>query len=82
VDEVALFNRQLGAAEITAQYAAATGSDAPGTILGQSPAGYWRLKDPATAAVITAVNQGSAGAAANGVYNGAGTLGGAGPRPA
>lgn len=86
VDEVAVWNRQLSDAEVQAQYDAAVSGDAvtdgSASILDQTPSGYWRLKDPATAPTFTAVNQGSAGTAANATWNGAGTLGNPGPRPA
>ncbi|HEX2748793.1 MAG TPA: LamG domain-containing protein, partial [Verrucomicrobiales bacterium] len=82
VDEVAIFNRALTSAEVSAQYTAATtGTDAPGVILGQTPVSYFRLKDATTASPITAVNQGTAGPSANGAYTGSPVLGVDGPRP-
>ena len=84
MDEVAVFNRALSAAEVQAQYTSATGAgtgtEAAAAIATQAPVGWWRLKDPGTATPVAAVNEGSAGAVANGTYNGAGTLGAAGPQ--
>lgn len=86
IDEVTVFDRALSAAEVQAQYTSATtaggtGTEAAAAITTQAPVGWWRLTDPTTAPVITAVNAGSAGSAADGLYNGAGTLGAAGPQP-
>lgn len=86
IDEVAIFNRALSATEVQAQYNTATtaggaGTEAAAAITTQAPVGWWRLKDPATGPNITAVNEGTAGAGANGSYQGVGTLGSAGPQP-
>ncbi len=86
IDEVAVFNRALTAGEVTTQYTAATGGAGTGVeaalaISGQTPAGWWRLKDATTSSVVPVINQGSAGALANGAYNGSATLGLNGPRP-
>lgn len=53
-----------------------------GDILADGPAGYYRLEETGAApAVIPALNEGSAGAVANGAFKGAPTLGVDGPRP-
>lgn len=86
LDEVAVFDRALSAAEVQAQYNAATGSggtgvEAAAALTTQAPVGWWRLADSATAPTIAALNAGSVGSAADGVYSGVGTLGNPGPQP-
>jgi len=83
LDECAIYNTALSAAQIQAHYAAGTNA-APATayaqvVLGDSPAGYWRLNelgDPAAA------NSGSFGASARGSYYYDAAPGQAGPGPA
>jgi len=70
IDEGAIYNTALSAAQVAAHYAAGT-SPAPATpyeqvVLGDGPVGYWRFNEKA---IPTALNQGSFGTADNGAYN-------------
>ncbi len=75
VDECAIYNYALTTNQIAAHYAAGI-NPTPGTayktvILGDHPVGYWRLDDGAAPAATTgpsAVNSGTLGATADGVY--------------
>jgi hypothetical protein len=76
VDEVAIYSKALGAAQIAQRYANGT-SASPATayeqlIMADQPLAYWRLNEPELPPYPAAVNIGTLGAAANGAYfNGA-----------
>jgi hypothetical protein len=64
LDEVAVWDRALTDTEIGDQFRAATlGPDAPGVLLAQAPAAYWRLQDSTVPTSLTAANAGRTGVA-------------------
>jgi hypothetical protein len=73
IDEAAVYDRVLSAAEIAANYAAGTtdGADYPATVLALNPIGYWRLNEAQPPAYPTAANAGTVGAGGTGNVIGA-----------
>ncbi len=85
IDEVAIYNTALSAADILAHYQNATNSarSTPYDTLVQasSPVGYWRFNDPAGPAAPVTVNSGTLGTEWNGGYGFNPQPGTVGPRP-
>jgi hypothetical protein len=81
LDEPAMYNSALSAAQVLTHYQAGTNaltSNYSSVILADSPVGYWRLSEPGD---LGAVNSGTLGAAADGSYLYNAQPGGAGPDP-
>ncbi len=85
IDEVAIYNTALSAAEILAHYENATNAartvSYESLVLAKSPVGYWRFNDPAGPVAPVVVNSGTLGAEWNGAYGFAPQPGTTGPRP-
>jgi Concanavalin A-like lectin/glucanases superfamily/Immunoglobulin I-set domain/Immunoglobulin domain/Domain of unknown function (DUF2341) len=85
IDEVAIYPTALDASQISAHYAAGSGTSYSSTVLADNPIIYLRLNEPAmntypsAASYPVAVNYGSLGSAANGVYQPGTAPGAAGP---
>lgn len=83
IDEVAVYPTALSAAQIAANYAAASATPAgyAAQIQGLNPAAYWRMNEPALPPYIpyAATNSGSLGSAQNGTYVGGASSGAIGP---
>ena len=87
-DEVAIYNKALTAADVTAHYANATSAAPAATyqslVLAAQPLAYYRLNEGAYVAPTTlpvAANTGSGGTSLNGSYNAGMKAGAPGPQP-
>ena len=81
VQDVAVYPVAFTAAQVASHYntGKTNGAAYQALVLSASPAGYWRLNEPADPAIPVAANSGTLGASGNGGYIYASTAGVAGP---